>query len=200
MDEPPTTSAAPATGDPSTVPPALAGRITREQAEALLDSWHHPRGGRWLDYQVERGELTLTGEPPTMDGAALWGRLLADECDKLFNQAWCALDQIRSADDQDTVYMIAIDDLPSAVEQAWSLAPELAGEHLGLLRGYREERYQELLRQLGIGTDRELRERIECLEFWEENAELMSDLRRTLYRLVREQLQALAGQPTGDAC
>ncbi len=200
MDKPPQTSAAPPRGDPDSVPSVVVGRFDHEQAEALLASWHHPRGGRWLDYHVERGELSFSGDPPTLDGAAMWWQLLADECDKLYNQAWCALDQIRGAADEETVLMVAIDDLPSAVEQAWSLAPELAGEHLGLLRGYREERYQELVRELGIGTDRELRERIECLEFWEENAELMSDLRRTLYRLVRQRLEELVAGPASDAC
>ena len=172
-----------------TIPAPAARRLTMAEAEALLASWNHPRPQRWLTHKIENGALELDGHPPRLSGATMWWLLLGDECDKLYNQAWCSLEQIRAADDEDEVAMIALDDLPSAVEQAWSLAPELAGEHLGLLREYREERYQDFLRQLDAGGESELDERIDALEFWAENATLMSELRRTLYGLVGAQLE-----------
>ncbi len=89
----------------------------------------------------------------------------------------------------DSVMLLVIDDLPSAVEQAWALAPDLAGEHLELIRGHSQERYDNLLRELGAGTDREAAERRECLAFWEENAELMTPWRLRLYREVRQSLR-----------
>jgi hypothetical protein len=166
----------------------LPDRLTSDQAERLLADWGHPTPARWLEFH--HSELQLAGEPPSCPGERVWSRLLRDELDKLYNQAWCALEQIRAADDEETVMMLAMDDLPSAVEQAWSLSPEGAGEHLQLLRDYKEERHRDFLRQLGAGTDREAEERAECLEFWETNAELTSALRQRLYREVRATLRA----------
>jgi hypothetical protein len=156
--------------------------------QALLEDWQHPYADRWLDRQVEQGTLPFTGEPPTCLGDDLWQLLLSQECDKLYNQAWCALDQIQSADDPESVTMLAMDDLPSAVEQAWALAPDLADEHLELLRQHNPIRVEVMLADLGAGTEREPRERAECLSFWEDNAEGMTDYRRRLFRAVREGL------------
>jgi hypothetical protein len=183
-----------------TIPAPAARRLTLAEAEELLASWHHPRPERWLSHKIDSGALDLDGDPPLLSGATLWWLLLGDECDKLYNQAWCALEKIRAADDEDEVMMIALDDFPSAVEQAWSLAPELAGEHLALLREYKEARYQDFLRQVGAGGDTELDERIDALEFWTENDALMSELRRTLYGLVGAQLERCrnARQPPSE--
>ena len=119
MDQPPHRSAGGPSGDAGSIPAAAARRLTPDEAEALLSDWHHPRPRRWLDHKLERGDLVLEGDPPTVSGPTLWWLLLADECDKLYNQAWCALDQLRTAEDQDSVIMVAIDDLPSAIEQAF---------------------------------------------------------------------------------
>lgn len=172
--------------------PAIPGDelLTREQVLALLETWGHPYAVPWLARKIAAGELVFAGEPGVVRGTALWLRLLQDECDKLYNQAWSALESIKEATDPDSVTMLAIDDFPSAVEQAWSLAPDLATEHLALLREHSEERYRDFLRSLGVGTTREAAERIECLAFWEVNADITSDLRKTLCRLVREELQA----------
>jgi HEAT repeat protein len=167
-----------------TLPAELSGRtLDAEEARRLLAAWHHPRPDEWVAKHVA----------PPVRAEDLWRELLEDECDKLYNQAWCALDQIRSAEDPESVMFLAIDDFPSAVELAFSLAPTLAAEHLQLLREYKEERYREFEKELAVGTDREVAERIECLEFWEENAEDMSDLRKTLCRLVREGLRGGSG-------
>jgi hypothetical protein len=174
------------TADDLTLPVDLRDEeLTEEEARARLESWGHPRPRRWLRQKAEQGEI----RPPRIRTADLWRALLKDECDKLYNQAWCALDSIRNAEDEESVLLLAMDDLPSAVEQAFSLAPPLAGEHLLLLRQHKEERHADFLRELGVGTEREERERIDCLAFWEENAEDMSDLRRTLLGLVRRELQ-----------
>lgn len=169
-------------------PSPLPDRATRDEIQAALDRWDHPRRDAWLAAKRERGELRFEGDPPTVAGVAVWRLLLGEECDKLYNQAWCALDQIRQADDPDEVALTAMDDFPSAVEQAWALAPPLAGEHLALLREYRQERHADFLRQLQVGTDGERAERIECLTFWADNAEGITDYRRTLYRLVAARL------------
>ena len=166
----------------------LPDRLTLDELSAVLEEWQHPYGERWLVDKVKAAELVFTGEPPSVSGDSVWHRLLADECDKLYNQAWSAYEHIREAEDPDSVAMLGIDDLPSAVEQAWALAPDLAGEHLSLLREFREAKYQEFLRSLHVGTDREVDERIAALAFWEENAQIMSAFRRTLYRLVRQGL------------
>jgi hypothetical protein len=155
-----------------------------DRAAGLLASWGHLRPRRWLLAAIETGRLPER-DIPAVD---LWREVLRDECDKLYNQAWCAYDQIRSAEDEESVWMLAMDDLPSAVEQAFSLAPPLAGEHLALLGEYKEASLAQLLRELGVGTEREAAERSECLAFWEENTEGLSDLRRTLFRMVREEL------------
>ncbi len=176
------------------LPCPLPDRLTSAEVEALLADWGHPTPARWLAFHRE--ELELAGDPPSCPGRRVWIRLLRDELDKLYNQAWCALEQIRAADDEESVAMLAMDDLPSAVEQAWSLAPELAGEHLQLLRDYKEERHADFLRQLGAGTEREAEERAECLEFWEDNAELTSDLRQRLYREVRGLLRGGTERPS----
>lgn len=167
-------------------PSFLPDRPTRRVAEEFLAELGHPRPGFWLDHH--RDSLGAEGDPRRYDGAAIWRRLLQDECDKLYNQAHCALEQIRDAQDEDSAMMLAMDDLPSAVEQAWSLAPQLADEHLQLLRDYKEARYADFCQQLGVGSDREAQERADCLEFWEENAVLTSELRKRLYREVRRSL------------
>jgi hypothetical protein len=162
----------------------------------MLEDWQHPYAEKWVLQKIKAGELTFAGDPPEVSGEAVWRQLLKDECDKLYNQAWSAYEHLKEAqesDDPDSAFMIAIDDFPSAVEQAWSLAPEFAGEHLELLRKYRVERYQDFLRALGVGTDREDAERAECLAFWEDNAEIMTEFRKKLYRLVRAQLAERAG-------
>ena len=164
--------------------------LTREEVLALLEQWGHPYAAAWLERKTAARELVFAGEPAVVQGAALWRRLLKDESDKLYNQAWSALEGIKEAGDPDSVAMLSIDDFPSAVEQAWSLAPDLAGEHLALLRQHSEERYRDFLRSLAVGTPRELVERIECLAFWEDNAEITTDLRKSLCRLVREDLEA----------
>jgi hypothetical protein len=166
----------------------LPERISSDELGALLHEWQHPYGARWLLEKVKAAELVFSGDPPSVSGRDVWRRLLEDECKKLYNQAWCAYEQIKQADDPDSVAMLGIDDLPSAVEQAWDVAPELAGEHLGLLREFREAKYQDFLRSLRVGTEREAEERIAALAFWEENAEIMTEFRRTLYRIVREGL------------
>ncbi len=155
---------------------------------SLLDEWQHPHGERWLAEKVKAAELVFCGDPPSVSGEAVWRRLLQDESSKLYNQAWCAYEHIKEAKDPESVAMLGMDDLPSAVEQAWALAPELAGEHLGLLKEFREAKYQEFLRSLRVGTEREVEERIDALAFWEENATIMTEFRRTLYRMVREGL------------
>ena len=161
---------------------------TRAEVQALLQRWQHPYADRWLGRQLEQGTLTFDGDPPRCRGDELLLLLLSQECDKLYNQAWCALDQIQSADDPESVTLLAMDDLPSAVEQAWALAPELAVEHLGLLTQHNPRRVDVLLADLGAGTPREPAERAECLAFWEDNAEGITDYRRRLYRAVRESL------------
>lgn len=166
----------------------LPERMSIEALGAFLEEWRHPYGERWLREKVKAAELVFSGDPPSVSGAAVWRRLLEDECSKLYNQAWSAYQHIKEAEDPDSVAMVAMDDLPSAVEQAWALAPELAGEHLALLREYREAKHEDFVRALGVGTEREIEERIEALAFWEENAEIMTDLRRRLYRTVREGL------------
>ncbi len=169
-----------------TDPCPLAESLTRAEAEQVLAELGHPRPAYWLEFHGET--LAFSGEPPRCAGTTVWHRLLQDECDKLYNQAHCALEQIREAEDEESAAMLAMDDLPSAVEQAWSLAPQLAGEHLQLLRDYKEARYRDFRNQLGVGTGREAEERAECLEFWEENAVLTSELRQRLYREVRKGL------------
>ncbi len=159
-----------------------------DELGSLLDDWRHPYGERWLEEKVKSAELVFSGDPPRSSGEAVWRRLLEDECSKLYNQAWSAYEQIKEAEDPDSVAMLGMDDLPSAIEQAWALAPDLAGEHLSLLREFREAKYHEFLRSLGVGTEREVEERIEALTFWEENASIMTEFRRTLYRIVREGL------------
>ena len=168
-------------------PPDLAApAIGRERAEALLGEWGHPRPAAWLDAKLDAGAIAAADEE--IDAADLWRELLADECDKLYNQAWCALEQIREAEDESEVLMLAVDDFPTAVEQAFSLAPALAKEHLDLLKSHRFERYETFAREMGLGTARQTAERIECLRFWEANADGLSRLRKTLFRLVRETL------------
>ena len=164
---------------PDLLPPAplAKGVSSPEETAAFLEKIGHAATERWL-----------AAHGPFESGLALWRELLRDECDKLYNQAWCAFDQIRSAEDPDSVMFLAMDDFPSAVEQAFALAPPLAGEHLSLLREYREERLDSFLREMAAGTDREAAERIDALAFWEENAEGITDLRRSLYRLVRSAL------------
>jgi len=175
-----------AASDPTPPPEMGHDDLDLEGAAARLAAIGHPRPARWLARLVEEGRVP----PPPIPAADVWRELLRDECDKLYNQAWCALDQLRSADDPDAVMMVAVNDFPSAIEQAFSLAPTLAGEHLALLREYRMESYEHFVRELGIGTDREAGERAEALAFWGENAEGISDLRRNLFRLVRRQLTA----------
>ena len=53
---------------------------------------------------------------------------------------------------------------------------------------------------MAAGTDREAAERIDALAFWEENAEGITDLRRSLYRLVRSALgsSTASNSPDGD--
>jgi hypothetical protein len=174
----------------SEAPVELTGEITLEEAARLLQGWGHPRAARWLELKVAGGAIPYEGDPPRVAGADVWRELLRDECDKLYNQAWCALDQIRDAEDEESVLMLAMDDLPSSVEQAFSLDPTLAREHVDLLKEHRFERYRQFVDELAVGTDRETRERIECLGFWEENGTDLSDLRRTLFRLVRETLES----------
>ena len=166
----------------------LPPTLTRLEAEVHLARLEHPDPRRWLDAQAEQGKLPFDGAPPRCPGDRLWRQILTTECDKLYNQAWCALDQIRSAEDLESVSMIAMDDLPSAVEQAWALAPDLAGEHLALLAEHDPRRVDLLLADLGAGTPREAAERAECLEFWEVNAEITSNFRQSLYRTVRRAL------------
>ncbi len=178
------------------MPSPLSARLTRDQVLRQLEAWLKPAARQWLTDRTEKGALAFDGTPPTCTGDDLWDLLLKEECDKLFNQAWCALDQIRSAEDPDSMLLVAIDDFPSAIEQAYSLAPQFADEHLKMMREYSEERYQRFVAELGQGTDREAGERVECLAFWEENAELITDYRRLLYKLVREQLEA-AGAVSG---
>ncbi len=161
---------------------------TRADAEAHLARLHYPNPRGWLDAQIEEGALGFAGEPPRCDGAQLWRLLLGMECDKLYNQAWCALDQIKNAEDPESVSMIAMDDLPSAVEQAWALAPELADEHLALLADHDPRRVEVMLADMGAGTPGEAAQRAECLEFWEDNAELTTEFRQALYRAVRDGL------------
>jgi hypothetical protein len=172
--------------DPGPPPELGHDVLDEEDAADRLSRLSHPRAAEWLARLVGEGRLPAPPFPPGL----VWRELLRDECDKLYNQAWCALEQIREADDPDTVMMIAVDEFPSPIEQAFSLEPTLAGEHLALLRDYREERYDDFAREMGIGTDREPAERAESLEFWEENAEGISDLRRNLFRIVRRQLAA----------
>jgi len=167
----------------------LPDRLTIDELGALLDEWQHPYAEKWLLQKVKASELVFSGEPATVSGESVWNQLLKDECDKLYNQAWSAYEHIKEAEDPDSVAMIAMDDFPSAVEQAWALAPQHAGEHLRLLREFREAKHEDFLRALGVGTERENQERIESLTFWAENAEIMTDFRRTLYRLVREALE-----------
>lgn len=170
----------------------LPEQLTLDELGAVLAAWQHPYAERWLLEKVKNGVLVFSGDPPRVGGKTVWDRLLEDECSKLYNQAWSAYEHIKEAEDPDSVAMLGIDDLPSAVEQAWALAPEHAGEHLSLLKEFREAKYREFLRSLRVGTDGEVGERIAALAFWEENAEIMTDFRRTLYRLVREALT-----PTG---
>lgn len=166
--------------------------LTRERALALLEEWGHPYAAAWLDRKVAAGTLAFEGEPAVVSGAELWRRLLEDETDKLYNQAWSALESIKEAATPDEAAMLSMDALPSAVEQAFSLAPDLADQHLALLRQHSESRFRDFLRLLGVGTARESAERIACLAFWEDNADLVTDLRKTLFRLVREELEASA--------
>jgi len=176
-----------------TRPPELRGPdLPFEEAASLLERWRHPRPHRWLRHAIDEGRVPAEGE--RVRTADLWRELLRDECDKLHNQAWCALERIREAEDPESVMMLAIDDLPSAVEQAYSLAPSLAEETLDLLRQHRRERYEDLVRELGVGTVREEAERAECLDFWVENAEGISEIRRTLFRIVRDALVGLANR------
>ncbi|MEN8151407.1 MAG: hypothetical protein ABFS86_16440 [Planctomycetota bacterium] len=170
--------------DPSPPPELGHDALELEDAADRLTGLGHPRAAEWLVARTAEGRLPA----PPLSPADVWRELLRDECDKLYNQAWCALETIRNADDPDEVMMVAVDEFPSAVEQAYSLAPALAGEHLALLREHREERWEDFVRELGIGTDREAGERVEALGFWEENAEGISDLRRNLFRIVRRQL------------
>ena len=163
----------------------LPSTLGRTEALDLLERWHKPQAGQWLANRQRDGSLPFEGEPPACEGPRLWTLLLKLECDKLYNQAWCALEQIQGAEDPDDAMMLAIDDLPSAVEQAWSLAPDLAGEHLDLLRQQNPARVERFLQEMGAGTDREPAERAESLSFWEENAEITSDFRKRLYREVR---------------
>jgi len=44
--------------------------------------------------------------------------------------------------------------------------------------------------ELGVGTQRETAERVECLEFWADNAEGITGYRRTLFRVVADGLSA----------
>ncbi len=162
--------------------------VTLDEVGAVLVAWQHPYGERWLLEKVKSGALVFAGEPPRVNGVTVWDRLLEDECSKLYNQAWSAYQHIKEAEDPESVAMLGIDDLPSAVEQAWALAPEHAGEHLALLKEFREAKYREFLRSLRVGTEGEVEERVAALAFWEENAEIMTEFRRTLYRLVREGL------------
>ncbi len=175
----------------------LPERVSVEELGAFLVEWRHPYGERWLREKVKAAALVFSGDPPSVSGADVWQRLLEDECSKLYNQAWSAYAHIREAVDPDSVAMVAMDDLPSAVEQAWALAPGLAGEHLALLREYREAKHEDFVRALGAGTEREVEERIEALAFWEENAGIMTDFRRRLYRTVREGL-ARGRRRSGD--
>jgi hypothetical protein len=178
------------------MPRSLVGEeFLVEEAEERLREWGHRRPRRWLRRRLTDGEIAATGTPPRLRSADLWRALLKDECDKLYNQAWCALDQIRAAKDPDEVLMLVVDDFPSAVEQAFSLAPPFATEHLDLLREYSEEKLAAFRRELSIGEEDEPLERMECLAFWEANAEGMSPLRRTLYRMVREELARRATPP-----
>ena len=171
---------------PSPLPPSM----TREQAVELLLRWHKSEADRWVAYQRDKGTLPFEGAPPRCSGEALWRLMLREECDKLYNQAWCALDQIQEAEDPDDALMLAMDDLPSAVEQAWSLDPELGAEHLQLLGQHKPGRVPRFLAEMAAGTPREAAERAECLAFWEENAEITSDFRKRLYREVRRVLLA----------
>lgn len=159
-----------------------------EQAVDLLLRWQKSEAERWVAYQRDKGTLPFEGDPPSCSGEALWRLLLSEECDKLYNQAWCALEQIREAEDPDDALMLAMDDLPSAVEQAWSLDPEFGAESLDLLGQHKPERVPRFLAEMAADTPREAAERAECLAFWEENAEITSDFRKRLYREVRRLL------------
>jgi len=170
-------------------------RMTRDEVQRWLDRWDHPRRDAWLAAKEERGELRFDGDPPTVAGVDVWRLLLREECDKLYNQAYCALDQIQEAENPDDVMITAMDDFPSAVEQAWSLAPSLAEEHLLLLREYKEERHTRFVEELGVGTDREPAERVECLAFWADNAEGITDYRRTLYGVAAGLLAGTSASP-----
>jgi hypothetical protein len=161
--------------------------MTRGAAEELLDALGHRAGAAWLSNRIADGDLPLSGDPPILSGDDLWRALLADECGKLYNQAWCAAGRL-DEEGAEADLMLGIDELPSAVEQAWSLSPDDAGEHLDLLKAHRPERHENLCRELAIGTERETAERIECLAFWEANGEDLSPLRRRLFTLVREAL------------
>jgi len=172
-----------------TTPSPLPLALTLDEAVELLQRWHKDRAELWVVHQRDEGKLPFDGDPPRCSGEALWRLLLSEECDKLYNQAWCALDQIRDAEDPDDALMLAIDDLPSAVEQAWSLDPDLGAEHLRLLGEHKPGRVPRFLTEMAAGTPREAAERAECLAFWEENAELTSDFRRRLYREVRKALE-----------
>jgi len=173
-----------------TTPSPLPSTLSHDQAVELLLQWDKDEAERWVAYQRDKGALPFDGEPPRCSGSTLWRLLLRDECDKLYNQAWCALDQIQEAEDPDDVAMLAMDDLPSAVEQAWSLDPELGAEHLQLLGQHKPERVSRFLAEMAAGSPREAAERAECLAFWEENAEITSDFRKRLYREVRRVLLA----------
>lgn len=172
-----------------TTPSPLPDRLTWDQALALLTDWEHHAPERWLAHQRDNALLTFTGDPLACSGDQLWSLLLKVEADKLYNQAWCALDQIQSADDPEDTLMLAMDDLPSAVEQAWSLDPAIATEHLDLLRQHKAGRVERFLAEMAAGTDREPAERADSLAFWEDNAEITSPFRQRLYREVRAVLQ-----------
>ena len=186
----------PMPNEESTTPCPLPNELTREEAARRLSAMNLPNVEDWLLQHEEARELTFKGDPAVCSGMELFSLILKEECDRLYNQANVAYMQIRAAGEDEPDFITAIDTFPSAVEQAFSLAPQFSAKHLELLRQYKEERYQTFCRELGVGTQRELAERIECLAFWEDNADMLSRFRKTLFGVVREQLEKkLAEEP-----
>ncbi len=170
-------------------PCPLPSELSRDEAAKRLEAMKLPNVEDWLSQREEARELTFKGDPAVCSGEELFSLILKEECDRLYNQANVAYQQIHAANEEDVDFITAIDTFPSAVEQAFSLAPQFSGKHLELLKQYKEERYKAFCQDLGLGTKRELSERIECLAFWEDNADMLSQFRKTLFSVVREQLE-----------
>ena len=65
-------------------------------------------------------------------------------------------------------------------------------------RGVRGQIGEPLAVETVGGANLELAERVECLAFWEENAALMTNYRRTLYGLVRRELEGAVDADVAD--